>query len=353
MAKRRLYIHVGPHKTGTTSIQRGLVANREALKALGYHYPEVGFIYDGHHNLVFEINEMDKYVPILGGLKQLVEFGKTSSGHIILSSETFDNIVTPAPLEKLKNALSDFEIHIIGYLRPQDELLQSLWKTEVRFEGLFDDFDTWLPKALERWPFLKYDEWISVFVDVFGNDNVHFQIYDPKTDDLFLQFLRLCQIKDLSTIKVPERENVSLPNLTFELVRRFYINPYIERRQDKDGKTPIQKSSYANVAKIVKKFMDAEGLEVPFSCYTQAMLKDVRDRFRPHNQKAAKAYFGRPRLFLSEKRLKPAPRRLIDLLTREQTLRLGAQMIAMEQDRARKIRARKERERQEAGNTNG
>lgn len=223
----------------------------------------------------------------------------------------------------------------------------------MRFEGLFDDFDTWLPKALERWPFLKYDEWISVFVDVFGNDNVHFQIYDPKTDDLFLQFLRLCQIKGLSTIKVPERENVSLPNLTFELVRRFYINPYIERRQDKDGKTPIQKSSYANVAKIVKKFMDAEGLEVPFSCYTQAMLKDVRDRFRPHNQKAAKAYFGRPRLFLSEKRLKPAPRRLIDLLTREQTLRLGAQMIAMEQDRARKIRARKERERQEAGNTNG
>lgn len=339
MAKRRLYIHVGPHKTGTTSIQRGLVANREALKALGYHYPEVGFIYDGHHNLVFDINAMDKFVPVLGGLEQLVEFAKGSQGHIILSSETFDNIVTRPPLEKLKTALGEwFDIHIIGYLRPQTELLQSLWKTEVRFEGLYDNFEVWLPKAMERWAFLKYDEWLSVFVDVFGKDNVHFQIYNPKTDDLLLHFLKFCGLEYISSIQIPERENVSLPNLTFELVRRFYINPYIDRRQDEDGKTPVQKSSYANVAKVVKKFMDAEGLEVPYSCYTHAMLQKVLKTYRPHNLKAARDFFDRHRLFPDRKPMKAAPHKLVDFLTPEQALRLGGAIIKMEQRRLKKQR---------------
>jgi len=343
MPKRGLYIHVGPHKTGTTTIQRGLVANREVLEKRGYHYPEVGYLYDGHHNLVFDINEMDKFVPVLGGLDQLVEFGKSSKGHIILSSETFDNIVTRAPLEKLKNALAEqFEIHIIGYLRPQTELLQSLWKTEVRFEGLYDDFDEWLPKAMERWPFLKYDAWLSVFVDVFGKDNVHFQIYNPKSDDLLLNFLKICGLADLSEIQIPERENVSLPNLTFELVRRFYINPYIERRQDEDGKTPVQKSSYANVAKVVKKFMDAEKLEVPYSCYTKEMLQKVLKTYRPHNIKAAQQFFARPKLFPERKALKAAPHKLVDFLSTEQALRLSGAIIEMEQRRLKKQRAKAE-----------
>jgi hypothetical protein len=35
----RLAVHVGPHKTGSTSVQRALVANREPLAAAGVWYP--------------------------------------------------------------------------------------------------------------------------------------------------------------------------------------------------------------------------------------------------------------------------------------------------------------------------
>ena len=40
MPKRVCYIHVGPHKTGTTSIQWFLQENREELLKCGYFVPE-------------------------------------------------------------------------------------------------------------------------------------------------------------------------------------------------------------------------------------------------------------------------------------------------------------------------
>lgn len=337
MIKRGLYIHVGPHKTGTTSIQRGLVANKDQLEKLGYHYPEVCYIYDGHHNLVFDLSEMDKFVPMLGGLNELVDFANNSVGHIILSSEAFDNIVTPEPLEKLKKALGKtFDIHIIGYLRPQDELLQSLWKTNVRFQGVLENFDVWLPQAIKDLPFLKYDEWLQNFINVFGRKNVHFDIYNPSSDDLLFSFLNICGIEDVTALTLPERENVSLKSFTFEVTRRLYIEPYILRRRDANGNIPILKSTYANVSRVVEKFAAEEDIDMSLSCYTKDMLRPLRERFRPHNQKAARVYFDRPRLFLSGKRLKPAPSKLIDLLTPEQALRLGGRLIEMEQARARK-----------------
>ena len=42
MAKRVCYIHIGPHKTGTTSIQWFLKENRAELLKHGYFVPESG-----------------------------------------------------------------------------------------------------------------------------------------------------------------------------------------------------------------------------------------------------------------------------------------------------------------------
>ncbi len=342
MAKRKLYIHVGPHKTGTTTIQRGLVANQAVLKKMGYHYPDkIGYVYDGHHNLVFDINEMEKFSPILGGLKELVDFANSTKGNIIISSETFDNITTRPPLEKLQTAFGKtFDIHIIGYFRPQDELLQSYWKTNVRFQGVMENFDVWLSQALSEFDFLKFDEWLSIFLDVFGRDNVHFNIYNPGSDDLLFSFLKTCGISEFENFSSPKRENVSLKSLTFELTRRLYIDPYITRRRDSKGNVPVQKSTYANVSRVVEKFAAEENIDMSYSCYSRELLNSVRKRFRPHNQKTARLYFDRSRLFLSDKRLKPAPRPLVDLLSTEQTLRLGAAMIEMEQIRAKKEAAK-------------
>lgn len=102
MPKRKLYIHVGPHKTGTTTIQRGLVSNKAALQDMGYHFPDVCFNYNGHHNLVNDLTGSDDFKDWLGGLPEIAEYARSYDDHMILSSEAFDKIVTAPPLGKAK-----------------------------------------------------------------------------------------------------------------------------------------------------------------------------------------------------------------------------------------------------------
>lgn len=52
MARRVCYIHVGPHKTGTSAIQWFLKEHRLALLKQGYFIPESGTVHGGHHPLV-------------------------------------------------------------------------------------------------------------------------------------------------------------------------------------------------------------------------------------------------------------------------------------------------------------
>lgn len=55
----QLLMHIGPHKTGTTSIQALLHAERDALRDGGYFYP-LGEVYEmAHHEVVFSVLERD------------------------------------------------------------------------------------------------------------------------------------------------------------------------------------------------------------------------------------------------------------------------------------------------------
>ena len=55
MRKRICYIHVGPHKSGTTSIQWYLKQNRAEFLKFGYFVPESGTIHGAHHPLVRQL----------------------------------------------------------------------------------------------------------------------------------------------------------------------------------------------------------------------------------------------------------------------------------------------------------
>src|SRR5262249_3476238 len=56
---RTCYLHIGTHKTGTTSIQVALDGARDALKRRGVLYPQAGRADDraapGHHKLSHEL----------------------------------------------------------------------------------------------------------------------------------------------------------------------------------------------------------------------------------------------------------------------------------------------------------
>ena len=67
--QRTLIVHIGTHKTGSTSIQRMLACLVGSLERLGIHVPAAAREAGGHANLVAEYSHPARpyYNPDLGG----------------------------------------------------------------------------------------------------------------------------------------------------------------------------------------------------------------------------------------------------------------------------------------------
>ncbi len=54
----RLILHIGWHKTGSTTIQEALKSNEGLLTSEGFYYPLEGLIKCAHHNLAWSLNKV-------------------------------------------------------------------------------------------------------------------------------------------------------------------------------------------------------------------------------------------------------------------------------------------------------
>jgi hypothetical protein len=70
-----VFIPIGTHKTGTTSLQAWLRSRALELAASGLLVPSAGTLCDssGHHNPAFQLGGDSRYDPSLGGLDERVE----------------------------------------------------------------------------------------------------------------------------------------------------------------------------------------------------------------------------------------------------------------------------------------
>ena len=100
---KKLILHIGRHKSGTTAIQRFLRKNGDFLTSNGFYYPQTGTRGAAHH----EISEpmQRRYTrqnkqfspdsnPLLAQLRD--EIAAADQQKIILSSEAFQNCDPPS-----------------------------------------------------------------------------------------------------------------------------------------------------------------------------------------------------------------------------------------------------------------
>ncbi len=94
MAKRVCYIHIGPHKTGMTSIRWFLKENRAELLKDGYFVPESGSIHGGHHQLVRQLCGQAVPQHQQGAAASFARVIKdTKCKAVVISSETLDDLL--------------------------------------------------------------------------------------------------------------------------------------------------------------------------------------------------------------------------------------------------------------------
>ena len=184
----RVVLHIGTHKTGSTTFQDMMAHNARDLARRGVFYPKVGRI-AGHHGMVGDWNpclpEMYHWRHgSVGTLKRLAAEYARQDGVMILSTEELSRAeVGRSPdLAVVRDLLSGFErIDVVCVLREQWQFLQSVWLEVSRQREPWPP--TWTAngamgtdQAEGLW--VDYGRLYDSLLEVFPADRIHFLDFD-------------------------------------------------------------------------------------------------------------------------------------------------------------------------------
>ncbi|WP_371060846.1 hypothetical protein [Rhodosalinus sp. 5P4] len=128
----RVVLHIGTHKTASTTIQDTFAANAALLARHRLIYPVLGAV-SGHHGFVCDWISLNPVYQLPGGsgeaLRKLTRKYATTESTVFLSSEEFSRCGEgDVDLAEIRDILSDFEtIEVICVLREQWQFLQSVY----------------------------------------------------------------------------------------------------------------------------------------------------------------------------------------------------------------------------------
>jgi len=187
----KILLHIGQSKTGTSAIQKFLTLNKVKLCEVGVLYPSVklgGVTVDiGAHNSVADaLTGMYRY-PFYTDVQYFNKFFKEAKDvkaeTIILSAEHFFggeprvwNVTCEndylklysEKIQRLASFLTDHDITILVYLRPQIDWLASAISHTIRIDGLISNKRTYESdiKYFEMAkPILKYSALLNIWAD--------------------------------------------------------------------------------------------------------------------------------------------------------------------------------------------
>ncbi len=200
--RAKILLHVGAHKTGTTSIQHTLAANRSWLAENGIYYPDPKPFFHSqsvaHHDLAHALagnspGQLEKAARFREHLKGASQVHST----ILLSAEPFyRHILKPSKNEKADHYESDtirlsddeilfareryiekvgeyfdgFDVNVILFLRRHDNFVESLYRSSVANTPYSGGFEKYIQRSKFKF---DYQRQISIFSQYIGQVSVY------------------------------------------------------------------------------------------------------------------------------------------------------------------------------------
>lgn len=173
--KKRIYLHIGTHKTGTTSLQAWAVANTDALAAQGVLYPKTGRMGGGNHSPLAWAIAGDSRGADLSFETLLAEIRATPHPKILISGEEFE-LLSADRISALATALSEFDTRILAVFRPQPDLIRSQYAEWTKQLLTTDHFSVFW-RYFQHQPELDYSALIRPWIEGFGPKHVRLLPY--------------------------------------------------------------------------------------------------------------------------------------------------------------------------------
>lgn len=217
----KVIIHIGTHKTGTTSLQRFLASNEELLEQQGrILYPNIGRNKrKGYHHPLFKLLYAGEFTAYQEMAASILREAENRSCHtVLLSSEVLSRAtLTDEILREIHQSFQHCEVSILVYFRQQDSYLQSIYAEKVK-RGRLAAPETILDIDTD---YLNYFKFTERYARVFGEHAMMVRSFDrEKGPKLYQHFLSALHISEHSAFHYPvKRANVSYPNRLLEALR--------------------------------------------------------------------------------------------------------------------------------------
>jgi hypothetical protein len=223
---KQLYVHIGTHKTGSTSVQRWMSERREFLGANGYGLYR-GLHNESNHTELFlatmrpdrdsfaklslsDVSFDEGYMAMVADRVQAFIHSAPQS-ELILTSEGLSLLRHPDEIERLAGVFGgDYDrIKIILFLRNPKDYLESYRLQLRKKKGRVPSADYWSALYVEDDTWLtNYQQLIDVYGEGFGRENVHVIDYDQEMEregNVIPSFLRAIGLE----IEADERDSLS------------------------------------------------------------------------------------------------------------------------------------------------
>jgi hypothetical protein len=223
-------LHIGPHKTGTTSLQNSIRANREEILRQGVYYgaPEGRLASNriARSLLRLPFKNPDEVVGYEEWEDQVARVRASTAKRVIVSGEEF-SFCEKKEIRTLLNDLGRERVHVVVTVRPLAKVLPSQWQLDLRGSFTSGSFDEWLrwtlkPQGLRRiamllgiphpfWFRHQHDELVTRWAAEVGADRVTVVIGDDRDHRVLLRaFEGMLGLTDGTLLPVDGKSNPSL-----------------------------------------------------------------------------------------------------------------------------------------------
>ncbi len=169
---KKVYLHIGSSKTGSTAIQYAL-QDLQDKKLLKKH--DFDLLWKDLPVLINTVKEKDPKKLNFSKLLTFIEkfLHSTKKNNIIISCENFFQPTSSGKefLAQFAKILQGYDVNILAYLRRQDYRIESSWAQGCKFFRSPD-------KLLEPKHSARYKTTLDNYAAAFGKENITVRIYD-------------------------------------------------------------------------------------------------------------------------------------------------------------------------------
>lgn len=303
----KLILHIGTEKTGTTSIQTWLYANRAELsrqgiclsnlldvpnnRALAHAFQDQVDPYFrakgiDTHRLVWDFRDR-----LIRHFEEEISVAEKRHDQMVISSEHFQSrLFTEREVNRLAKVLQNLfsEVKVVCYIRHQAEMRRSLYSTLVRqgFTDALEDFDADID---ESFPYYNHLDLAHRWETAFGRENILLREY-LRDGDVVRDFLEkgLAGIDPIELSFPKTAENISLTSAHIAIYR--LINtwlPYCDQR----GRLDRGNARAKRLADMVLTMAPARGFSSAVSPQEREISKQILERFAESNRQVKMEFF--------------------------------------------------------------